>query len=66
MNYAGPREALHHTYIREILGFNEFSIGKLMTFSILETISTCLFYDVNPFNQPAVEQGKILTKEYLI
>jgi len=28
MNYAGPREALHHTYIREILGFNEFSIGR--------------------------------------
>ena len=50
-------------YIEKI---NEFSIGKLMTFSILETISTCMFYDVNPFNQPAVEQGKILTKEYLI
>ena len=28
MNYAGPREALHHTYIREILGFKEFSIGR--------------------------------------
>jgi len=28
MNYAGPREALHHTYIRQILGFNEFSVGR--------------------------------------
>lgn len=28
MNYAGPREALHHTYIRELLGFDEFSIGR--------------------------------------
>ena len=28
MNYAGPREALHHTYIRELLGFKEFTIGR--------------------------------------
>ena len=28
MHYAGPREALHHTYIREMLGFNEFTIGR--------------------------------------
>jgi len=28
MNYAGPREAIHHTYIRELLGFNEFSVGR--------------------------------------
>jgi len=28
MNYAGPREALHHTYIRENLGFKEFSVGR--------------------------------------
>jgi ATP sulfurylase len=28
MNYAGPREALHHTYIRELLGFDQFSIGR--------------------------------------
>ena len=28
MHYAGPREALHHTYIRELLGFNVFSIGR--------------------------------------
>ena len=28
MHYAGPREAIHHTYIRELLGFNEFTIGR--------------------------------------
>ena len=28
MNYAGPREAIHHSYIRENLGFNRFSIGR--------------------------------------
>ena len=44
---------------------NEFSIGKLMAFSMMETIATCIFFDVNTFDQPAVEQGKILTKKYL-
>ena len=44
---------------------DEFSIGKLMASSIMETIATCLYYEVNPFDQPAVEQGKILTKKYL-
>ena len=36
-----------------------------MAFSILETITACRLFEVNPFNQPAVEQGKQLTKEYL-
>ena len=49
-------------YIDEI---NEESIGSLMTNSILETIAACVYFDVNPFDQPAVEQGKILTKKYL-
>jgi len=44
---------------------DEFSLGKLMAFSIMETIATCLYFDVNPFDQPAVEQGKTLTKKYL-
>ncbi len=45
---------------------DEYSIGKLLAFSIQETIATCLYFEVNPFNQPAVEQGKILTKKYLV
>ena len=49
-------------YIEKI---NEHSIGKLMAFSIMETIAACMYFEVNPFNQPAVEQGKVLTRRYL-
>ncbi len=44
---------------------NENSIGKLMAYSIKETIAICEYFGVNPFNQPAVEESKLLTKEYL-
>ena len=44
---------------------NEFYIGRLITMSIMETVATCLYFEVDPFNQPAVEQGKKLTKKYL-
>jgi len=44
---------------------DEFSIGQLMAMSIIETVATCLYFEVDPFNQPAVEQGKILTRKYL-
>jgi len=44
---------------------NEFSLGQLMTLSILETIATCFFLKVNPFDQPAVEKSKVLIKKYL-
>ena len=32
---------------------------------MLETIITGLMMKVDPFDQPAVEQSKILTREYL-
>tara|TARA_Y100000590_G_scaffold410607_1_gene503827 strand:+ start:2388 stop:3623 length:1236 start_codon:yes stop_codon:yes gene_type:complete len=54
--------AFREIFIKEI---NEFSLGQLMIFKILETISACCFLNVDPFNQPAVEQGKIITKKYL-
>ena len=44
---------------------NEYLIGQLMAFSIMETVAACIYFEVNPFNQPAVEQGKKLTKNYL-
>ena len=44
---------------------NEESIGALMANSIIETVSVCIYFDVDPFDQPAVEQGKILTRKYL-
>ena len=42
-----------------------YSIGSLMASSIIETVAACIYFEVNPFDQPAVEQGKILTKQYL-
>jgi glucose-6-phosphate isomerase len=36
-----------------------------MADSIMETIAACLYFEVDPFDQPAVEQGKDLTKKYL-
>jgi len=44
---------------------NEKAIGSLMMFLFLETIFSCYFINVDPFNQPAVEEGKILTKKFL-
>ncbi len=44
---------------------DEENIGKLLAISIIETVAACIYLDVNPFDQPAVEQGKILTKKYL-
>lgn len=53
--------------IREIKlpEINEYYIGKLMALCIFETITACYCLGVNPFDQPAVEEGKILTKKYL-
>ena len=44
---------------------NEETMGILMANSIIETIAACIYFAVDPFDQPAVEQGKILTKKYL-
>ncbi len=44
---------------------DEENIGKLLAMSFIETIAACIYIDANPFDQPAVEQGKILTKEFL-
>ena len=44
---------------------NAFSAGSLMASSIIETIAACFYFEVDAFTQPAVEQGKILTKKYL-
>ena len=42
-----------------------FSMGALMALSIIETITTCIYFEVDPFNQPSVEEGKKLTIKYL-
>ena len=58
---------LNNYKFREILidRIDEESIGILMANSMIETIAACIYIDVDPFDQPAVEQGKILTKKYL-
>ena len=45
--------------------FDEYSMGQLFAFFIIETIATCYLSNVNPFNQPAVEIGKKLVKKFI-
>jgi len=58
---------LNNFKFREILidSIDEESIGMLMANSMIETIAACIYFNVDPFDQPAVEQGKILTKKFL-
>ena len=44
---------------------DEMNIGSLLMHFFLETIYTCLLINVNPFDQPAVEEGKKLTIKLL-
>ena len=53
--------------VREIYceTINENTIGQLVIYYMIEIISLCYLINVDPFNQPAVEQVKNLTKKYL-
>ena len=55
------------TPFREIIikKFNEETIGQLFLLFIFETIALSKMIKVNPFDQPAVERVKILTKQFL-
>ena len=44
---------------------NERTLGALLMHFMIETILTGLMMGVDPFDQPAVEESKILTREYL-
>jgi glucose-6-phosphate isomerase len=44
---------------------NETRLGALMMHFILETLVAARLWDVDPFGQPAVEEGKRLTRQYL-
>lgn len=50
-------------YLNDI---DETALGSLMMHFIIETILTAKLWNINPFDQPAVEQGKKLTKDYLL
>jgi glucose-6-phosphate isomerase len=46
-------------------GINETSMGALLMHFMLETIAMAKLMGVNPFDQPAVEEGKERTRAYL-
>jgi glucose-6-phosphate isomerase len=45
---------------------DETSLGELLMHFMLETIIAAHLLGVDPFDQPAVEQGKVLAKKYLV
>ena len=53
---------------REIIikKFNEDTLGKLFLSFIVETIILGKYMKVNPYDQPAVEEVKVLTRKFLI
>ena len=67
------RKALIKSFKKNNIPFREFSIknkdeqvlGELFSYFILETVLIGKLLKVNPFNQPAVEEVKIYTKDYL-
>ena len=44
---------------------NAYYLGQLMLNTVLETLAVAAIWDVNPFDQPAVEEGKILALKFL-
>ncbi len=50
----------------EIRNFNEDTLGELFSYFMLETAIIGKLTNIDPFNQPAVEQVKISTKKLLL
>ena len=44
---------------------DEETLGELLMHFMLETIIAAHLFGVDPFDQPAVEEGKVLAKRYL-
>ena len=67
------KKALIKAFTKENIPFREFRIskidekvlGKLFAYFIIETIVVGKLVNINPFDQPAVEQVKIYTKKLL-
>jgi glucose-6-phosphate isomerase len=49
----------------DIEALDEASLGELLMHFMLETIIAAHLLGVDPFDQPAVEEGKVLAKKYL-
>ena len=46
-------------------GVDEASLGAIMMHFMLETVIAADLLGVNAFDQPAVEEGKVLARQYL-
>ena len=59
--------AKNHRPVRQITveSLDEEALGELMMAFMLETILSGYAMGIDPFDQPAVEEGKILAKQYL-
>ena len=53
------------TRILRVPVVDEASLGALMMHFMLETVIAADLIGVDPYDQPAVEEGKVLTREYL-
>ena len=51
-------------YVQDVIKLHSQSEGLFLSF-IIETILLGKIMNINPFDQPAVEQVKILTKKFL-
>lgn len=58
-NHGCPTRILH------LSDLDEMTLGALMMHYVVETIAMAFLLDVNPFDQPAVEESKILARQYL-
>jgi glucose-6-phosphate isomerase len=71
--FAAEQKATYETLIRHLCPtrlitfdrLNESTLGALMMHFMIETILTSYLICVDAFNQPAVEEGKRLAREYL-
>lgn len=54
--------AVRHISVSQL---DEKSLGALMMHFMLETVIAASLFGVNPYDQPSVEEGKRLTREYL-
>ena len=59
MLFRSPTRVLHLTHIDEEV------MGGLMMHYVIETLAMAHLLEVNPFDQPAVEESKALTRHYL-
>ncbi len=58
-------QAKRPTRVIRVAQVDERTIGALMMHFILETIFAAHLWKIDAFDQPAVEQGKVLTRQYL-